>query len=103
MTYTIHHSRVMPSCVEILIFVIFLSPPIFGVFRRSYPPRLLLTQTTAHSPQGLLSGMNTFLDLLRITFRRDPTNFRPRINKLDSVKDREQKASGNFFFMDSSD
>ncbi|CAM9923658.1 unnamed protein product [Ectocarpus fasciculatus] len=59
--------------------------------------------TTAHSPQGLLSGMNTFLDLLRITFRRDPTNFRPRINKLDSVKDREQKASGNFFFMDATD
>lgn len=62
-----------------------------------------VAQTTAHSPQSLLTGMNTFLDLLRITFRRDPTNFRPRINKMDSIKDREQKASGNFFFMDSSD
>eukprot|EP00752_Nemacystus_decipiens_P014614 g13013.t1 len=60
-------------------------------------------ETTAHTPQSLLSGMNTFLDQLRITFRRDPTNFRPRINKLDSVKDREQKASGNFFFMDATD
>jgi ATP-binding cassette, sub-family E, member 1 len=50
-----------------------------------------------------LTGMNTFLELLRITFRRDPTNFRPRINKADSIKDREQKLSGNYFFMDSSD
>jgi ATP-binding cassette, sub-family E, member 1 len=45
--------------------------------------------------------MNQFLDQLNITFRRDPTNHRPRINKLGSVKDREQKASGNFFFSDS--
>jgi len=55
---------------------------------------------TANSPQSLLSGMNKFLDQLEITFRRDPSNFRPRINKLDSVKDREQKESGNFFFME---
>jgi len=46
--------------------------------------------------------MNTFLKDLEITFRRDPTNFRPRINKLESVKDREQKASGNYFLMDKS-
>jgi hypothetical protein len=30
--------------------------------------------------------MNTFLESLDITFRRDPTNYRPRINKLNSVK-----------------
>lgn len=47
----------------------------------------------AHTPQSLLSGMNMFLNNLSITFRRDPTNYRPRINKLDSVKDREQKVS----------
>mmetsp|Transcript_9512 Transcript_9512/g.14319 ORF Transcript_9512/g.14319 Transcript_9512/m.14319 type:complete len:624 (-) Transcript_9512:258-2129(-) len=57
-------------------------------------------ETTAHSPQGLIQGMNTFLELLNITFRRDPANFRPRINKLDSIKDREQKAEGNYFFME---
>jgi len=57
-------------------------------------------ECTAHSPQGLLSGMNTFLKQLRITFRRDPTNYRPRINKYNSVKDSEQKKSGNFFFME---
>ncbi|CAM9817535.1 unnamed protein product [Heterosigma akashiwo] len=60
-------------------------------------------ETTARAPVGLLQGMNTFLEALRITFRRDPTNFRPRINKMDSIKDREQKASGNFFFMDDDD
>jgi hypothetical protein len=35
--------------------------------------------------------MNKFLASLEITFRRDPTNFRPRVNKLNSVKDKEQK------------
>lgn len=54
----------------------------------------------ACTPQGLLTGMNTFLKSLNITFRRDPTNFRPRINKLDSVKDKEQKASGDYFFLE---
>jgi ATP-binding cassette subfamily E protein 1 len=57
----------------------------------------------ANSPQSLLSGMNVFLKSLDITFRRDPTNYRPRINKLDSVKDREQKIAGNFFFLDATD
>lgn len=38
------------------------------------------------SPQSLLAGMNRFLSLLEITFRRDPNNFRPRINKLNSIK-----------------
>ncbi len=47
--------------------------------------------------------MNKFLKSLDITFRRDPTNFRPRINKLDSVKDSEQKRAGNFFFMENDD
>lgn len=42
--------------------------------------------TLAHCPQSLLAGMNKFLELLGITFRRDPNNFRPRINKGQSVK-----------------
>lgn len=42
--------------------------------------------STAHTPQSLLNGMNRFLELLEITFRRDPNNFRPRINKRNSVK-----------------
>jgi ATP-binding cassette subfamily E protein 1 len=54
----------------------------------------------ANSPQPLLSGMNKFLESLDITFRRDPTNFRPRINKLDSQMDQEQKTAGNYFFLE---
>ncbi|PAV15264.1 rnase l inhibitor-type atp binding cassette [Pyrrhoderma noxium] len=55
---------------------------------------------TATPPQSLLTGMNKFLASLEITFRRDPTNFRPRVNKLNSVKDKEQKVSGNYFFLE---
>lgn len=54
----------------------------------------------ANAPQSLVSGMNKFLKSLDITFRRDPTNYRPRINKLESLKDKEQKESGNFFHID---
>lgn len=35
-------------------------------------------EATASSPESLLSGMNTFLKSLEVTFRRDPVNFRPR-------------------------
>eukprot|EP00906_Rhabdomonas_costata_P029794 RCo042084 len=58
---------------------------------------------TANTPESLLTGMNKFLKSLRITFRRDPENYRPRINKEDSVKDREQKTTGNYFYMDGAD
>lgn len=54
----------------------------------------------ARTPQSLVSGMNRFLAILGITFRRDPTNFRPRINKLDSILDREQKLAGNYFSLE---
>ncbi|KRY41554.1 ATP-binding cassette sub-family E member 1, partial [Trichinella spiralis] len=54
----------------------------------------------ATCPQSLLKGMNRFLERLDITFRRDPNNYRPRINKLNSVKDTEQKRSGNYFFLE---
>jgi ATP-binding cassette subfamily E protein 1 len=54
----------------------------------------------AYRPQPLLTGMNRFLSNLDITFRRDPNNYRPRINKKDSIKDTEQKRSGNYFFLE---
>lgn len=57
----------------------------------------------ANTPQPLLSGMNKFLKSLNITFRRDPTNYRPRINKLNSMKDKEQKEQGNYFYLDTDD
>lgn len=54
----------------------------------------------ASAPQPLVTGMNAFLATLQVTFRADPGNNRPRINKLGSNKDSEQKASGNYFFLD---
>ncbi|CAI4231443.1 unnamed protein product [Auanema sp. JU1783] len=57
-------------------------------------------RATARKPQSLLEGMNRFLKMLDITFRRDSETYRPRINKKDSVKDVEQKRSGHFFFLD---
>ena len=38
-------------------------------------------EAACSTPQGLVTGMNRFLKLMDITFRRDPSNFRPRINK----------------------
>lgn len=58
-------------------------------------------ESNCTSPESLITGMNKFLRLMDITFRRDPTNFRPRINKHASQKDQEQKSAGNYFLMDS--
>jgi ATP-binding cassette subfamily E protein 1 len=44
-------------------------------------------ETNCTSPETMVSGMNKFLKLMDITFRRDPTNYRPRINKMESQKD----------------
>lgn len=56
----------------------------------------------ARSPESLLTGCNRFLKNLNVTFRRDPNSFRPRINKLDSQMDKEQKLTGNYFFLENS-
>ena len=57
-------------------------------------------ECTAKSPQGLVNGFNRFLKQLDVTLRRDPENFRPRVNKRGSIKDQEQKSSGQFFVWD---
>ncbi|MBR9703579.1 ribosome biogenesis/translation initiation ATPase RLI [Candidatus Woesearchaeota archaeon] len=49
-------------------------------------------------PFSLESGMNKFLDDLQITFRRDEESGRPRVNKVDSQKDSEQKSSGKLYY-----
>lgn len=54
----------------------------------------------ANKPESLLTGCNAFLKNLDVTFRRDPTNYRPRINKKDSQLDQEQKLGGNYFFLE---
>ena len=55
---------------------------------------------TCTTPESLITGMNKFLRLMDISFRRDPSNYRPRINKDQSRLDQEQKKAGNYFLMD---
>lgn len=57
-------------------------------------------ESLCSAPESLVSGMNTFLKMMDITFRRDPSNFRPRINKHASQKDQEQKKEGNYFLLE---
>jgi len=54
-------------------------------------------QGTAAGPFRMREGMNRFLKALDVTFRRDQSG-RPRINKPGSFLDREQKASGEFYY-----
>ncbi|OGS59852.1 MAG: ATPase [Euryarchaeota archaeon RBG_19FT_COMBO_69_17] len=49
-------------------------------------------------PFPMREGMNRFLRTVGITFRRDADTHRPRINKLDSRLDREQKSAGEFYY-----
>lgn len=53
-------------------------------------------KSRANKPESLLTGCNKFLKSLDVTFRRDPNSYRPRINKLDSQLDQEQKSHGNY-------
>jgi len=52
----------------------------------------------AKGPFLMEEGMNHFLKDLAITFRRDPESNRPRVNKEESVLDREQKSSGKYYY-----
>jgi len=54
--------------------------------------------STAYEPLSMRDGMNKFLEEIQITFRRDVSNKRPRVNKLGSVKDSEQKRSGEYYY-----
>jgi len=56
-------------------------------------------QGQANGPFQMEEGMNVFLKDLAITFRRDPESNRPRVNKQDSVKDREQKQKGKYYYV----
>lgn len=51
-----------------------------------------------HGPLEMKKGMNLFLKNLKITFRRDKDSKRPRANKMDSQKDREQKSKGEYYY-----
>mgnify|MGYP001263004863 FL=1 len=52
----------------------------------------------AIGPLSLRKGMNRFLSGVDVTFRRDHESMRPRINKPGSVKDRDQKSAGEYFY-----
>ena len=59
------------------------------------------THGIAKGPFSLREGMNQFLENVNITFRRDHESKRPRINKPDSRKDREQQSSGDYYSFNS--
>jgi len=52
----------------------------------------------ATSPMPKADAMNRFLKSLDMTFRRDEKSLRPRVNKLESRLDKDQKASGNYYY-----
>jgi ATP-binding cassette subfamily E protein 1 len=54
----------------------------------------------ATGPFDLRQGMNKFLAGVDVTFRRDHDSRRPRINKSESRKDREQRTSGDYYSYD---
>jgi len=54
---------------------------------------------TGTSPITKEIGMNNFLKSLSISFRRDETTGRPRVNKDSSRLDRQQKTEGNYYYL----
>ena len=54
----------------------------------------------ATSTMSKSEAMNRFLKSLDISFRRDEKSRRPRVNKLGSRLDKQQKESGNFYYKD---
>jgi ATP-binding cassette subfamily E protein 1 len=51
---------------------------------------------------SLRDGMNMFLKEMEVTFRRDPTTKRPRVNKECSKLDKFQKEIGEYYYISSS-
>jgi ATP-binding cassette subfamily E protein 1 len=49
-------------------------------------------------PYSMREGMNLFLKSVNVTFRRDEESKRPRINKLGSYTDREQKEREEYYY-----
>jgi ATP-binding cassette subfamily E protein 1 len=54
---------------------------------------------TGSTPITKEIGMNDFLKSLSISFRRDETTGRPRVNKDSSRLDRQQKTEGNYYYL----
>ncbi len=56
------------------------------------------THGTANPPTTLRKGMNLFLKTMNVTFRRDSTTRRPRVNKEGSRLDLMQKDLGEYYY-----
>jgi ATP-binding cassette subfamily E protein 1 len=58
--------------------------------------------SSGHATEPLAKelGMNEFLKSLSITYRRDQETGRPRVNKEGSRLDRNQKDSGNYYYIE---
>ncbi len=58
-----------------------------------------IKQCMVYTPSKFNDGVNKFLQILGVTFHTKTRSKceRPRINKLGSVKDREQKAAGKYY------
>jgi len=53
----------------------------------------------ANPPTTLRKGMNAFLKKMEVTFRRDPTTKRPRVNKEGSRTDKYQREIGEYYYV----
>jgi ATP-binding cassette subfamily E protein 1 len=53
---------------------------------------------SAATPLSKEAGMNRFLKALSITYRRDESTGRLRVNKAESRLDRLQKESGDYYY-----
>jgi ATP-binding cassette subfamily E protein 1 len=52
----------------------------------------------AEGPFDMHEGMNRFLKDIGITFRRDQDTHRPRVNKIASKLDRQQREDGEYYY-----
>ncbi|PYB67508.1 ribosome biogenesis/translation initiation ATPase RLI [Thermoplasma sp. Kam2015] len=52
----------------------------------------------SEGPMDMRDGMNRFLKIVGVTFRRDQNSRRPRINKENSSLDRMQKEQNNYYY-----
>jgi len=54
-------------------------------------------QGSVVGPLEKKEGMNRILKILDITYRKDPTTNRPRINKPNSQLDKQQREKGEYY------
>ena len=54
-------------------------------------------ESVSSKPMHFSDGINMFLKQMNITFRTEQTTRRPRINKIGSSKDTEQKSAGKYY------